>query len=226
MDNIRTFKWYCLHHIFSGKVYERDINEVYANADGPKVHIETWTQVGVVDEVVTLKNFKPLFDQYVKWWEEVDKDWNVYEVEKKKGNSLFLSLHWMTGDLVSDPGIDLEVLEYVYRTGRCIPKMCDNPSLPEHIVRELIEVSGTKKDPTGGTKGGEVVCFLLHNKQLPGHLVDLSVRKMRKATNQKDSINHPNITDDTLRYLVNEGKSESVKKNALRELMKRGSLKV
>lgn len=207
-------------------MYERDINEQYANANGPKDNIQTFTKVGVVDQVVNLKNFKPLFDQYVKWWDEVDNDWKVYEEENKKKDSILITFHWTLNSILGDPMVDQEVLRYVYKSGRSIPTMCGNPSLPEDIVRELIEVSGTKVDPTGGTRGGEVVCFLLHNKKLPGHLVDLCVRKMRKVTNQKDSIHHPNITDDTLKYLVKEGRSETVKKNALRELMERGSLKI
>lgn len=43
MDNIRTFKWYCLHHIFSGKVYERDIS--FSSSLDPKDYLEKVVKV-------------------------------------------------------------------------------------------------------------------------------------------------------------------------------------
>jgi len=184
--------------------------------------------LGVLNEVPTLENIKPLLQLYADWMVEAERNWNLYTLEENTVGGVRFTLHWVLHIILQDPTIDPLIIRYVLDT---FPKnfviaCVYNPVCPEDLIERLIKSSGTKTDPTRSTKGGEVTCFILHKATLPSSLVDECARKTRKASNQQDVIKHPNVSQDTLVFLSREGKSESVKRNALRELVKRGYLMI
>lgn len=100
-----------------------------------------------------------------------------------------------------------------------------NPNVPEDVLMDILNVD-PKKDPTKDTKGGEIGCFILHNKKVSGRVVDVISRKTKKIGIQRDCVGHPNVTRDTLVFLSKNGKSATVKRDALEVLVKRGWLDV
>lgn len=222
----RTYGWYVLHSPRTGhkdEWYENDPDARYANAPSPRVHLEHFQKLGLLDTVPTFDNFVPLLDQYMEWYKRVDENWNIF-TQEEKAKGLMVTLHWTLSHVLCDPNIDVKILEYVYQKylSKFAITLVYNASFPERLLREMIENTGKKTDPTKGTKGGEITCFVLHNKYISGDIVDLCARKTKKVTIQRDCVGHPNVKRETLVYLAKEGKNENVKKDARNALIEKG----
>jgi hypothetical protein len=228
----RTYRFYTTHNTYPGR---DDYYETEKPGDGVPLFQETRNSniqkslecLDILDKVPTLDNFKPLIDMYSEWWEKVDKNWNEYENASKKGNGHLVSLHWILGRVLQDPGIDPEILRYTVRTSpKNVISVVYNPKCPEDVLMGLLENNGSKKDSTKGTKGGEIGCFILHNKGVSSKVVDTIARKTKKVTIQRDCIRHPNVSRETLVFLSKEGRNNNVTRDARNELVERGFVKV
>jgi len=207
--------------------YGNDPNQNYVNAPKPQKHLDNFEKIGLLNEVPTFENLIPWIDEYCTWYKGVDKDWNVFTQEEKNGG-IFVTLHWTLSHVLSDPHLDPKVFEYVYKNhlSKFAITLVNNGGFPEKFVKEMIENTGSKTDPTKGTKGGEITCFVLHNKSASAKIVDLCARKTKKVTIQRDVVDHPNVSRETLVYLSQEGKNPNVKKDALSKLVDKGWLNV
>lgn len=223
--NDRTYGWYATHDTYVGcdDFYETDDRGISKETHSSNLK-KGLQELGVLDQVPTLENFKPLIDMFTAWWEKVDKDWSEYT--RQNGGPLVV-LHWVLGRILQDPNIDHRILRYtVEACPRNTINVVYNPNVPEDLVMELLDRSGGKNDPTSKTKGGEIGCFILHNKKASSTVIDKIAQKTKRASIQKDVIDHPNVARETLVFLFKNGRSEPVKRLALRELTTRGWLDV
>lgn len=101
-----------------------------------------------------------------------------------------------------------------------------DPNASEDALCLALQTSGTKQDPYKGTNGGEIAYFILQNRNATSKVVDQCARKTKKVTTHKAVISHPNVSRDTLVFLFHNGKSDTIQKDALFELIKRGWLEV
>jgi hypothetical protein len=223
----RTYSWYTLHQFEYGEktYFVLPGHEKPVNAPSGNMNIEQFAKHGLADKVPTLTNIRPLIDMYVDWYDnKVSKDWNEYS---KPGTEFLRTLHWILQHIFQDPTIDPEILRYAVNASEKFGiSVVYNPSCPRDIIERYLGVTGTKDDPTKHTKGGEMVCFILVNKYLPSDLVDKCARMTKKVSTQKDVIEHRNVSRETLVYLSKNGKSDTVKKNALKMLVTKGWLTV
>lgn len=227
--NTRTYRWYTSHDTYVGR------DDYYSTDDDQSLFSETHSHnietalepLGILDEVPNFDNLIPLVDEYSKWWERVDKSWKVYE-NAQKARSHLVALHWILGRIIQDPTLtDRDrILEYVARNSpNNIIEVVYNPKVSESLLLEIL-YRDPKKDPTQKTKGGEVGCFVLHNKHITWKVVDVVARKTKKIGIQRDCVGHPNVLRETLVFLSKDGKSSTVKKDALKVMMERGWLDV
>jgi len=229
-ETTRTYDWYLRRSPARGhtdKWYvEKDITRKGGNCPSSQDHIDHYEKLGILHEVPTLENFKPLVDMYVAWYRKVGEDWSLFQEEEAKGG-LLVTLHWTLSGFLHDPNIDPRILQYLYDNyvDKFAISLVDNPSFPDTLLRELIEGTG-KKNPVKDTRGGEMACFILHNKSASSSIVDLCARKTKKAGIQNDAIGHPNVSRETLVFLSKNGKSPTVKRYALEALVKKGLLNV
>jgi hypothetical protein len=222
-----TYGWYTKTHFLPGGEYfivdRTGVKPCFEECD-ESLQDHNLKELGVFDKVPTPENMNPLIDMYSTWWETVEKDWNEYT---KNQRGPLVTLHWILSQVLQDPTCDPEIIRYALKSSGKFTICCVyNPSCPEDVVRDLVSKSKTKNDPTTKTNGGEVTCFVLANKKLPSHLVDLCARHTKKATNQRSVVSHPNVSKETLVFLSKEGKSPRVKRDALEALVEKGWLTV
>lgn len=224
----RTYRWFTTHDTYNDCEGEDGYYETEKPGDGEPLFKETTGKnlqkalkcLDILDQVPTLDNFRPLVDMYSKWWETVEVSWKNYE----NGEPHLVALHWILGRVIQHPDIDPEILRYVAKTSpKNIISVVYNPNVPEDL---LLEVLNQKKDSTKGTKGGEIGCFILHNKKVSGKVINTIARKTKRIGIQRDCTSHPNVTKETLVWLSREGKNENVKKDARNELVERGMVKI
>jgi hypothetical protein len=225
----RTFGWYVTHRFRSGdgdSFYEVDPSESYANAPSPQVHLDNFKTAGLLDAVPTLENLVPLVEEYSEWFARCLNDWKIYEGEETV-NGFMCTLHWTLSNIFCDPNIDVRVLRYLVENHtRFTITAVSNVGCPKDILVSLLKRDGKYKDTSHETNGGEIGCFILHNDRLASDMVNLCAVTTKKVSIQKMVVNHPNVSRDTLIYLSKEGRSESLKKIALRELVNKGWLEV
>jgi len=225
----RTFGWYVTHRFHRGdgdSFYEVDPSESYANAPSPQVHLDNFKSKGLLDVTPTLENLVPLVEEYSEWFARCLNDWKIYENEELV-NGYMCTLHWTLSNIFCDPNIDERVLRYLVENhSRFTITAVSNVGCPKDILVSLLERDGKYVDPSAKTNGGEIGCFILQNDSLPSDLVNLCAVTTKKVSIQKMVVDHPNVSRDTLIYLSKEGRSESMKKIALRELVKKGWLEV
>ena len=213
----RTYRWYSEHDFSDDRAYDCPHSKEFS--------IKDFDVFGVTDQVPTLENIRPLLDEYASWWKSVEKDWNNY---RDPSNGHLRGVHWTMGPLLKDPTLKdrKRIHEYVVKnhTKWSIP-VVGNPSVDESIHLALLNTT-KKNDPTGDTKGGEIGCFILFNKNATGRVIDIIARKTKKVKIQLDCARHGNVTKETLVYLMNEGRSSSVKTSSMKRLMDLGQLKV
>lgn len=225
MSNKHTYEWYITHDFLPGGSEYESLDDSL-NAPSKKTMRKNFDDLGVLHLVPDLDNFRPLVEMYTSWYTtKVKESWANFTKEEK---GPLVTLHWTLGTIVEDPTTDPEILHYVYRRhlDQYVVDLLNNISCPESILTDVISLSGTKDDPMSDSRGGEVALFAIHNPYLPSHLVDLCARKMKKATNQNRVVDHPNVTRDTLAYLLNSTKYASVKKSILLKMNESGFLKV
>jgi len=226
--NTRTFGWYVTHrfHRSGDSFYEVDPSESYANAPSPQVHLDNFKTAGLLDAVPTLENLVPLVEEYSEWFARWLVDWKIYEGEETV-NGFMCTLHWTLSNIFCDPNIDVRVLRYLVENHtRFTITAVSNVGCPKDILVSLLKRDGKYKDTSHETNGGEIGCFILHNDRLASDMVNLCAVTTKKVSIQKMVVNHPNVSRDTLIYLSKEGRSESLKKIALRELVNKGWLEV
>lgn len=225
----RTFGWYVTHQFHRGRgdsYYEVDPSESYANAPSPQVHLDNFKSKGLLDVTPTLENLAPLVKEYSEWSEKYFSDYKFYQSENSV-NGFMVTLHWTLSNIFSDPNIGEGVLRYLVENHtRFTITAVSNVGCPKDILVSLLKRDGKYKDTSHETNGGEIGCFILHNDRLASDMVNLCAVTTKKVSIQKMVVNHPNVSRDTLIYLSKEGRSESLKKIALRELVNKGWLEV
>lgn len=226
---MRTYRWFTTHDTYNecdgeDGYYDTEKGEgtpLFEETTGGRLQ-KSLKCLDILDKVPTLDNFRPLVDMYTKWWETVEVSWKNYE----NGEPHLVALHWILGRVLQHPSIDPEILRYVVKTSpKNLISVVYNPNVPEDLLLEILN-RDPKKDPTKGTKGGEIGCFILHNKKVSSKVIDLVARKTKKITIQREVTCHPNVSKETLVWLSREGKNENVKKDARNQLVERGFIKV
>jgi hypothetical protein len=214
----RTYRWYTTHNTYAPGADYSETSEM----EGVNLQ-KGLDRLDILDKVPTLENFKPLVDMYSEWWKTVEVSWKNYE----NGEPHLVTLHWILYRVLQDPSIDPEILRYTVKVSpKNVISVVYNPNCPEDVLVRLLEKSGTKEDPTKNTKGGEIGCFILHNKKVSSKVVDLIARKTKRASVQRDVIRHPNVSRETLVRLSKEGRNPNVQKDARNQLVERGFVKV
>lgn len=227
-NDARTYGWYVLHHFDNGRATYYDVSpdQEYANAPSPRMHLDHFRALGLIDQVPTFDNLVPLVEQYSEWYETVVESSSLYDEEEKRGG-LMVTLHWTLCNILQCPTLDAAILRHVVRTfPRFTIPIVYNTSCPEDVMVALLEHSGTKRDPTRETNGGEIGCFILRNKMTPAAVIDMIAKKTKRTTIQRDVMVHTNVSRDTLVYLSQNGRSDRVKSEALAQLVRRGWLNV
>ncbi len=222
----RTLAWYVCHGFYEdGQLYSYDIKQGFANAPSVATNLQVLREAGLHDALPTVEALRPLLADQVAWWTEVDKSWEAYEAEESK---LRVTLSWILSTVLKDPSLPADVLRLFYELGssRYAIILVSHPSCPDDIRDFYLSVSGTKNDPTKTTKGGEVGIFMLHDKRLPGKYVDQIARTCRKVGTQHSCVSHPNVGRDTLAWVVQNGKSTTVKQIALWIMHERGMIQL
>jgi len=216
----RTFGWYVTqwYSLSSGDFLQSKSTAGLKDECRAQRQTDDLKALGVFDQVPTLDNAKPLVEGYMAWWKTVEEAWANYN----RPNNPYMVVHWLLPQILQDPNTSTDILRYVVEACPKMWRPCAyNRACPEDLLRSMIDVSGTKSDPMRETKGGEIVCFILHNRFVSPLIVDLCARKTKRAKTQKSVVEHPNVSHDTLRYLSREGCSERIKKDALFALAKR-----
>jgi hypothetical protein len=226
MTEKRTYRWYTTHDTYVGRdeYYETDDRGIFSETHSRGLQKALGD---IIDLVPDFDNFTPRSLEYQEWYNKVDKDWNEFEKAKKEGSYL-VAWHWIGGRILQDPDLtDRDrILEFVARNcPKCLISVIYNPKVSESLLLEILN-RDPKKDPTRGTKSGEIGRFILYNKKVSSKVVDLVARKTKKVTIQRSVIRHPNVSRETLVWLSKEGKNSNVQKDALNELVERGFVKV
>lgn len=222
----RTLAWYACHGFYEdGRLYSYDIKQGFANAPSVAANLQVLREAGLHDALPTVEVLRPLLTDQAAWQVEVDKSWKAYEAERGK---LRETLSWILSVVLKDPCLSADVLRLFYELGpsRYAITLVSHPGCPDDIRDFYLSVSGTKNDPTKTTKGGEVVVFFLHDRDLPTRYVDLVARRCRKAGTQESAALHANVSRETLTWIVQNGKSDAVKRTALWIMHLRGMIQL
>lgn len=219
----RTYGWYARHYInhLTGVPEVRDVDRESCNAPTPRTNLENLTTLGLVDQVPDVENVTRVLEG-LKVGDPGPRDWTARPIGKGRP---WETMHWIISDVFKDPTLDPALLLLVLEKDpeRFVIPVVSHPRCPDEVVLRCLK-SDPGVDHTRQTKGGEIACFVLHNRDLSGHLVDACARAARKATVQKDIIVHKNVTRETLVFLVNHGKTDPVKREALLALHQKGWL--
>lgn len=224
----KTYGWYVDNHYdtIDGKFYEADktVRPVFIEAE-PELQRQNLKKLGIHDEVPTLENFKPIIDQYAEWWKKIEENCNVLVEDEESPNT---TLHHVLSQVLYDPEVDPEILRYaVTKKPSLAIVVIYNKNCPEDLLKHYVKISGTDKDPTIDTAGGELIYFILANRFTCSRIIDFCVMNTKPdSLRQLDACEHPNVSRQTLTWLYWYGASEEVKKEALYALAKRGYVKI
>lgn len=220
MKEIRTYGWYATHYIshIDGTPSDKTVGGDPINAPSWRTNLKNLEALGVKDVVPNPENFERLRLMTIEWNKQ------PYDTRPEPLTAQAETAHWILNDILKDPTLDTAMFR-AFVSWRPIT-IIENPGCPEDVIRSLIETSGTESDSSKKTKGGEMGIFALYNRALSPALVDLCVRKAKKASTQKRAMEHQNISRASLVYLVNSGKTDAVKREALLLMFQKGWLTV
>lgn len=174
-----------------------------------------------LNEVPTLESFKELVEVVMKWERDFDNKYPTGWNNSERGYCLRSLLHTFLGDKGCE--IDEDIFRFIMSRPDVLRMniiMVEHPSCPEDIIDDLIETP-KKDDPTRHTRGGEIHVFMVYRPNILPRQIDRIVKLTKKCGTQNDLILHENISDETLNYLAQSGRSDTVKKNAFLVLFNR-----
>jgi len=112
-----------------------------------------------------------------------------------------------------------EVVKYTFHI-----QLVASPNCPEHILMYYCNLD-KKDDPTSKSKGGEIILFMLKNKNLSSLMLLRIAEKTKRAGTFKEMLNHPNMSKAVYKKIIEQAQSESVKKDAVYAMYKREMIK-
>lgn len=246
----RTWRFYCEHDV---RNYSFEVRyNVCLNLDDPgqsiNLKLDRESFLRTIGSLVDLDREPDLETFKVLW--EVQKAWEKLPYGKKKydpGVPGYDVRHVMSS-LIEDVLYDMDpeifrwfLTEEIFTEDPPTKKngkdpwtypfcgmtlhLVKHPSCPPDVLDRMITLP-KDKDPTGQTNGGNILAFLVYNTALTGDQLLKIAQMSKRVRDQKDVLEHSNVTREVVRYLSTDGRSSSVKKSALKFAMDRGWVSV